>query len=384
MESLFFNTKCHFGSGSITKLADEIVQHGFKSAFVITDNNIIESGIYHDVLAELLKCEIFSHLFSDISSEPTVRDIKNALAAFKKSNADFILAVGGGSVIDAAKAVAIIANNNGFADVVSLAGQKDNLIAPVPIIAVPTTSGSGAEASISLVLADEVRNKKIICVAESALPIVTISDANFLAKMPDIVTLSSGFDALTHAIESLLSKNATLFTRSLANDAIEIIIKNLPKCYDNPNSIAARECMAYGAHMATLAHSNSGLGICHSLAHAVQDKVKIPHGIALSILLPAVLKFNMYSSKSNEYKFIAEAFGVQTDNLTSEEICRCAIREIEKFRNNFNIPKKLSDYGLRENHIDICALNAFDDACTKTNPRDCNTTDLYSILRKII
>ena len=384
MEKIIFNNSCYFGEGCISKLKDEIISRQYKSVFIVTDNNLIDAGVYQKVLNELFKCKIFATVFADVSSEPKIREVKNALQSFKKSKADFILAIGGGSVIDLAKAVSIIATNEKFVDVVSLAGKKEYLNKPINIIAIPTTSGSGAEISKSIVLQDEVRNKKIICSADNLLPVVVIEDANLMTTMPDITTLSSGFDALCHAIESLLSKNVNLFSKSLANDAIEIIIRNLPKVYDEPDNIIARENMSYASYMAALAYSNSGLGICHSLAHSVQDKIKIPHGIALAILLPAVLKFNMYSNKSNDYKYIVEAFGIKTDGLTQDEICRTAIKEIEKFRNDFNIPKKLSDYGLTEAHLDIVALNAFDDVCTKTNPRECNTTDLYSILKKLI
>lgn len=384
MNKINLNNTCYFGSGSISNLSNEIMSNAFKSAFVITDDKIIESGVYSKVLGELLKCKIFATLFSDITSGPKVSEVKNAYAAYKKSKADFILAIGGGSVLDCAKAVSFIAKNEKFVDVVSLAGKKINYNKPIPVIAIPTTSSSGAEISNSIVLSDEFRNKKIICFADKVLPIAVISDANLMTTVPDLTTLSYGFDALTHAIESLISKNATLFTKSLANDAIKIIVKTLPKCYDEPDNIEARENMAYGAYMASLAYSNSGLGICHSLAHAVQDKIDIPHGIALAILLPATLKFNMYSSKSAEYKYISEAFGVMTDGLTHDQICRSALKELEKFRNDFNIPKKLSDYGLKETQLDIVALNAFEDACTTENPRECNTTDLYLILKKLI
>lgn len=384
MNKINLNNTCYFGSGSISNLSNEISMHGFKSVFVITDDNIINCGVYNKVLCDLLKCKIFASLFSDISSGPKVSEVKNAYAAYKKSKADFILAIGGGSVLDCAKAVSLIAKNEKFSDVVSLAGIKTDYNKPVPVIAIPTTSSSGAEISNSIVLSDELRKKKIICFADKVLPIVVISDANLMTTVPDITTLSYGFDALAHAIESLISKKATLFTKSLANDAIDIIIKNLPKCYDEPDNIEARENMAYGAYMASLAYSNSGLGICHSLAHAVQDKIDIPHGIALAILLPAALKFNMYSSKSAEYKYIAEAFGISTDGYNHDQICRTAIKELEKFRNDFNVPKKLSDYGLKEPQLDIVALNAFEDACTTANPRECNTTDLYSILKKLI
>ena len=384
MEKLNFSNLCYFGNGCLANLSNEITKQGFKSAFIVTDNTLIEKGVYQKVLGEILECKMFSKLFSDISSEPKVSEIKNAYNILKKSKADVIIAIGGGSVIDSAKALSIIAKNEMFGDVVSLAGKKELKNKPIPLITIPTTSGSGAEISKSIVIADEVRNKKIICYCEDVLPILNIEDASLMTTMSDITTLSSGFDALTHAIESVLSKNANLFTISLANDAIDIIIKNLPICYDHPDNIEAREKMAYGSYMAALAYSNSGLGICHSLAHAAQDKIKIPHGIALAIILPSALKFNMYGPNASRYRYLAEAFGINTANLSIDEICRQAIKEFEKFRNDFNIPKKLSDYGLKEAHLDIVSLNAFEDVCTASNSRPCNTTDLYSILRKLI
>jgi len=384
MEKFNFNNMCHFGAGSLTHLSNEITKRNVKSVFILTDNNLINNGIYDKILVEIMKCKIFSTVFADISSEPKVNEIKNAFAAFKKSKADLVVAVGGGSVIDSAKAISIIATNPEFEDVISLNGKKQSLKSPISIIAIPTTAGSGAEISSSLVFSDEVRNKKIICSADNILPVVTIFDASLLTTMPDITTLSSGFDALCHAIESLISKNANVLSKALANDAIEIISKNLPLCYDEPNNLSARESMAYASYMAALAYSNSGLGICHSLAHAVQEKINIPHGIALAILMPAVLKFNIYSNKTKEHSQIAQGFGLYTNGNSQDEICRAAIKEFEKFRNDFNIPKKLSDYGLKESQLDIIALNAFDDVCTQTNPRICNTTDLYMILKKLI
>ena len=384
MESLNFNKNTYFGENSLSKLSQILSSISCKSAFIITDNEQIENGTYQKVLGEILKCKVFATLFSDVSVEPKISDVKNAIDTLKKSKSNVILAIGGGNVIDLAKAVSIIATNNSYSDVVSLAIQKENLNAPLEIIAIPTISGSGAEASKSFVLSDEVRNKKIVCSCDKVLPKTVICDPALMTVMSDITTLNSGFDALSHAIESLISKKSTLFTKSLSNDAIEIIIHNLPKCYDNPENIKARENMAYGAYMAALAYSNSGLGIAHSIVHSVSAKINIPHGIALAIVLPAVLKFNMYSSKSNEYKYICESFGIQTDNMTQDEICRRAIKEIEKFRNDFNIPRKLSDYGLRESDLDIVSLNAFEDICTQSNPRQCNTTDIYSILKKLI
>ena len=259
-----------------------------------------------------------------------------------------------------------------------------NVFNPLEVIAVSTIPGSGSEVSKSFVLCDEVRNKKIVCFADNILPTTVICDPTLMTVISDITTLNSGFDAIAHAIESLISTKSTLFTKSLSNDAIEILIKNLPKCYDEPDNFKARESIAYGSYMAALAYSNSGLGLAHSIAHAVGDKINIPHGIALAIILPAILKFNMYSSKSNEYRYLCESFGYYTDNMTQDEICRTAIKEFEKFRNDFNIPKKLSDYGLTESHLDRVSLNAYEDLCTQSNPRLCNTTDIYNILKKLI
>lgn len=384
MESLNFNNNVYFGEGSLSKLSEKISSTIHKSVFIITDNEQVENDTYKKVLGEILKCKVFSTIFSDISAEPKINEVKNAFNAFKKSKATLIIAIGGGNVLDLAKAVSIIATNPNFCDIVSLAGKKENLQTPIDIIAIPTVFGSGSEVSKSLVLCDEVRNKKIICTAENILPKIVITDPSLMTVMSDIATLNAGFDALSHAIESLISKNSTLFTKSLANDAIEIIVKNLPKCYDEPDNIKAKENMAYASYMAALSYSNSGLGIAHSIVHAMCEKINIPHGIALAIVLPAVLKFNMYSSKSNDYKYLCEAFNIQTDMMSQDNICRSAIKAIEKFRNDFNIPKKLSDYGLSEKYLDIISLNAFEDLCTQTNPRLCNTTDIYSLLKKLI
>ena len=293
MNKLVFNRACFFGSESINVLVEEINNNHFKKAFIITDNGLIECGIAQKVISLLMKNKIPSVIFSDVTPEPTVQDVKNALLELKRSNADFILAIGGGSPIDTAKAISIIHTNPKYADVVSLAGHKDNLNTPLPIIAIPTTAGSAAEASKSFVITDDIIGKKIICFNDKCLPIENIIDAELMSSMPDIVTLSSGFDALVHAIESLLSKNANTFTKTLSREAIKLIAENLPVCYDEPSNLEARENMAYAEYMAGIAYSNSGLGIAHSIAHGVAGKYKIPHGIVLAMSMCAVLKYNM-------------------------------------------------------------------------------------------
>lgn len=384
MNKLVFNRACFFGSDTINVLINEIQNNHFKKAFIITDNGLIECGLAQKIISILVKNKIPSVLFSDVTPEPTVRDVKNALTELKRSNADFILAIGGGSPIDTAKAISIIYTNPKYADVVSLSGHKDNLNLPLPIIAIPTTAGSAAEASKSFVVSDEIIGKKIICFNDKCLPIETIIDSNLMASMPDIVTLSSGFDAMSHAIESLLSNKANIFTKTLSREAIKLVFENLPLCYDEPNNIEAREKMAYAEYMAGLAYSNSGLGLAHSIAHGVAGKFKIPHGIVLAMTMCAVLKYNMYSPASIEYKSIAEALGVDTINLKKDEICRAAIKAFEEFKNSFNIPKKLSDYGIKETDLDEIALHSFDDACTVSNPREATMTDIYQILKKIL
>ena len=384
MNKLVFNRACFFGSGSINCLVDEIQNNHFKKAFIITDNGLIECGLAQKIISLLMKNKIPSVIFSDVTPEPTVNDVKNALLELKRSNADFILAVGGGSPIDTAKAISIIYSNPKYEDVVSLAGHKDNLNTPLPIIAIPTTAGSAAEASKSFVITDEIIGKKIICFNDKCLPIENIIDAELMSSMPDIVTLSSGLDAMSHAIESLISNKANTFTKTLSREAIKLIFENLPLSYDDPNNLEARENMAYAEYMAGIAYSNSGLGLAHSIAHGIAGKYKIPHGIVLAMTMCAVLKFNMYSKASSEYTDLANALGVNTSNLKKDEICRSAIKAFEKFKDSFNIPKKLSDYGIKEVDLDEIALHSFDDACTDSNPREATMTDIYQILRKIL
>ncbi len=384
MDKIVFNNSCYFGVGVINQIATEIKNRHYEKGFIITDNGLIDAGIYQKIASILSRNKIPSVMFSDIDSEPTVKDIKNAYNELKRADADFIIAIGGGSSIDTAKAVSVIATNPKYEDVVSLRGKKDDLNHPMPVFAVPTTAGSAAEISKSFVFEDEVSRKMVVCENDKILPVASFIDAELMVTMPDIVTLSSGFDALTHAIESLLSKNANRLSKTLSKEAIKYIVKSLPKSYDEPDDIEAREDMAYAEYIAGLAYSSSGLGICHSMAHAVSGKFKISHGIALSIILPAVLKFNMYSNSASEYKTIAEAFDINTSKMTEEEVCRAVIKKIKEFRDDFNIPKKLSDYGVQEEDLDVLSLNAFEDACTLSNPREVTMTDIYMLFKKLI
>lgn len=384
MNKIVFNRTCFFGADCSNKLAEEIKNRHYKKAFIITDNNLIECGLFQKVISTLVKNNIPSVMFSDVTPETTVKEIKNAYYELKRSGADFILAVGGGSPIDTAKALSVIFTNPKYADVVSLSGHKDNLNEPMPVFAIPTTAGSGTETSKSFVITDDVLNKKIVCFNDKCLPIETFVDASLMSTMPDIVTLSSGFDAFAHAVESLISKNASPFTKTLSAGAIKLIVKNLPLCYDDPNNIEARENMAYAEYMAGIAYTNSGLGLAHAIVHGVEGKYNIQHGILLAMVMCAALKFNMYSPASKDYKYILEAFDVSIEGKTTEEICRAAIKEVEKFKNDFNIPKKLSDYGISESDLDIIALNAFEDACNESNPKEATMTDIYTILRKLL
>ena len=384
MNKLVFNSTCFIGQNTINVLAQEIENRHFKKALIVTDNGLIECGIVQEIVGILIKNKIPSVIFSDVNPEPSVKDIKNAYTELKRSNADFILAIGGGSPIDTAKAISIIYTNPKYADVVSLTGHKDNLNLPLPIIAIPTTAGSAAEVSKSFVIHDNIVGKKLVCFNDKCLPVETIIDAELLASMPDIITLSSGLDALAHAVESLISKNANPFTKTLSREAIKLIVTNLPISYEEPNNLEARENMAYAEYMAGLAYSNSGLGIAHSIAHGVAGKFKIPHGVILSMVLGAVLKYNMYSPASAEYIHIANAFGVDTTDMKPEEVCRACIKEFDKFKDVFNIPKKLSDYGIKETDLDEIALFSFDDACTASNPREATMTDIYTILKKLL
>lgn len=384
MNKIVFNEACFFGTDAVKELPNEILNRHLKKGFIITDNGLIECGLLQNIANILSKSKIPSVMFSDVTPEPTVKDVKNAYAEYKKSGADFILAIGGGSPIDTAKAVSVLGANPKYADIISLQGHKNDLNLPLPLFAVPTTAGSAAEISKSFVLTDEISGKKIVCFNDKMLPVETFIDPELMVSMPDIVTLSSGFDALAHAIESLISKKANKFSLTLARDAVKIIIQNLPVCYDDPENLVARENMAYGEYIAGLAYSNSGLGIAHSIAHALSGKYNIQHGIALSMIICQCLKFNMYSDSVKEYKYIADAFDIDTANKKPDEIARLAIKELEKFKNSFNIPKKLSDYGVQEQDLDILAVNAFEDACTAGNPREVTMTDIYMLLKKML
>ena len=384
MDKIVFNQSCFIGINAISEIAQEVKNRHLKKGFIITDNGLISCGVYQKVANVLINGKIPSVMFSDVRPEPTTQDVKNAYAELVKSGADFILAIGGGSPIDTAKAISVLAKNPKYSDVVSLGGHKDNLNAPLPIFAVPTTAGSASEISKSFVISDEASEKKVVCFNDKMLPIETFIDPELLTTMPDIVTLSSGFDALAHAIESLISNKANMFSNTLSKDAVKLIIKNLPVSYDDPDDIEARENMAYASYIAGLAYSNSGLGIAHSIAHAISGKFNIQHGIALAIVLPAVLKFNMYSPKAHMFKYIAEAFDIDTKNMKLDEICRAAVKQVEKFKNDFNIPKKLSDYGILEQDLDSLALNAYEDACTLGNPREVTMTDIYMLLKKLV
>ncbi len=384
MDKILFNNACHFGINSIKQIPNEAHERHLERCFIITDSGIIDSGVYQRIVNVFLLNKMPSVMFSDISSEPTVSEVKNACNALKKAKADFILAVGGGSVIDAAKAVSVVATNPKFSDVVSLRGEHKTLLPPIPVFAVPTTAGSAAEVSKSFVIFDEFMKKTVICRNSQILPVVTFIDPELMLSMPDIVTLSSGFDAFTHAVESLISRNGNLFSETFSKEAIKIIVKNLPESYDDLDNITARQNMAYAEYIAGLAYSNSGLGLCHSIAHAVAAKYKIPHGVALAIALPAVLKYNMYSPSGTKYKFIAEAFGIKVEGLTTDAICRSVIKEVEKFINDFNIPRKYSEYGVKEEDLDALALAAYEDVCTEANPREVTVTEIYMILKKLV
>lgn len=384
MNKIVFNSCCFFGTGAVNEISKEIENRHLTKGFIITDSGLIEAGIYQKIANIFMTSKIPSVLFSDISNEPTANDIKNAYAELKRSKADFILAVGGGSAIDTAKAISVIITNPKFEDVLSLKGRRDNINAPLPVFAVPTTAGSAAEASKSFVITDEFSRKKLICFSDKALPVAVFIDPELMITMPDIVTLSSGLDALAHATESLICKRANMLSTTLAKEAVRLVFQNLPQSYDEPEDINARQNMAYAEYIAGVAYTNSGLGLCHSIAHAVAGRYTIPHGVALAIALPSVLKYNMYSSASENYKFLAEALQINTAGMKKEEICRAVLKKYESFLNDFNMPKKYSEYGVQEEDLNSIALEAFEDACTETNPRETTVSDIYLILKKLM
>ncbi|MEI8204472.1 MAG: iron-containing alcohol dehydrogenase, partial [Bacteroidota bacterium] len=309
IKRMILNETSYFGAGSRSVLADEIKKRGFKKVFVVTDPDLLRFGVAGEVTSILGNAEISYVVFSDLKQNPTVKQVKLGCEEFASSKADVIVAIGGGSSIDAAKAIGIIAANPEFADVVSLEGVADTKNKSIPVIALPTTAGTAAEVTINYVITDEENIKKMVCVDPNDIAILSIVDPELMVSMPKGLTAATGMDALTHAIEGYITKGAWEMSDMFELKAIEMIAKYLPRAVENPADIEARDGMAMAQYIAGMGFSNVGLGLVHGMAHPLGAYFDVPHGVANALLLPIVMKYNA-SSCVEKYGDIARAMGV--------------------------------------------------------------------------
>lgn len=375
------NETSYHGIGAINSIADEAKIRGLKKAFVCSDPDLIKFGVTKKVLNVLDKNELVYELYSNIKPNPTIENVKNGVKAFKVCGADYIIAIGGGSSIDTAKAVGVIVKNPEFDDVRSLEGTAKTKNKSVPIIAVPTTAGTAAETTINYVITDKEKNRKMVCVDPHDIPVVAIIDPDMMSSMPKGLTAATGMDALTHAIEGFITAGAWELSDMFHLKAIEIISRSLRGAVDNTQE--GREGMALGQYIAGMGFSNVGLGIVHSMAHPLGAFYDTPHGIANAIILPTVMEYNAKAT-GNKYKYIAQAMGVTgTENMSVEEYRKAAVDAVKKLAQDVGIPTNLKNIVKRED-IPFLAQSAYDDACRPGNPKETSVEDLISLYESLI
>ena len=375
------NETSYHGAGSVKAVADEIIARGFKKAFVASDPDLVKFGVSKKVTDVLDAAGISYELFSEIKPNPTIDNVKAGVAAFKASGADCIVAIGGGSSMDTAKAVGIIIENPEFADVRSLEGVAPTKKKCVPIIAVPTTAGTAAEVTINYVITDTEKNRKMVCVDVHDIPVVAVVDPDMMSTMPKGLTAATGMDALTHAIEGYITKGAWAMSDMFHLKAIEIISKSLRGAVENTPE--GREGMALGQYVAGMGFSNVGLGIVHSMAHPLGALYDTPHGVANAIILPTVMEYNAPAT-GEKYRDIAKAMGVEgTEKMSTEEYRKAAIDAVRQLAKDVGIPADLKEI-VDPKDIDFLAQSAYDDACRPGNPRDTSVAELADLYRSLI
>ena len=373
MNRIVLNETSYHGKGAVAQVAEEIKARGFKKAFVCSDPDLIKFGVTDKVTSVLENSSIDYELYSDIKPNPTIENVQSGVQAFKDSKADCIVAVGGGSSMDTAKAIGIIIANPEFEDVRSLEGVAPTKNPSIPIIAVPTTAGTAAEVTINYVITDVEKKRKFVCVDVHDIPVVAIVDPELMSSMPKGLTASTGMDALTHAIEGYITKGAWEMTDMFHLKAIEIISKSLRGAVENTPE--GREGMALGQYIAGMGFSNVGLGIVHSMAHALGAVYDTPHGVANAILLPTVMAYNA-DATGEKYREIARAMGVQgVDDMTQEEYRKAAVDAVKQLSADVGIPADLKDI-VKEEDIDFLADSAVADACAPGNPKDASKEDI--------
>ena len=374
------NPTSYHGAGAIQEVVNEINGNGFKKAFVASDPDLIKFGVTGKVTDLLDKANIPYEIYSDIKPNPTIENVKNGVEAFKKSGADCIVAIGGGSSMDTSKAIGIIITNPEFADVRSLEGVAPTKNPCVPIIAVPTTAGTAAEVTINYVITDVEKERKFVCVDTHDMPIVAVVDPEMMSSMPKGLTAATGMDALTHAIEGYTTKAAWEMTDMFHLEAIRLISKNLRDAVENKKE--GREGMALGQYIAGMGFSNVGLGIDHAMAHTLSAHYDTPHGVACAMFLPISMEFNREYT-GERLREVARAMGVEgVDNMTQDEYRDAAIAAVKKLSEDVGIPTTLDK--IKEEDLDQLATDALNDACYPGNPREATKEQVIEMFRMLM
>lgn len=379
MYRIVLNETSYYGAGCRSVIADEVRKRGFSKALLVTDNDLIRFGVAEKIEEVLRNAGIPYEIFSDLKANPTITNVKDGVAAFKAAGADFIIALGGGSSIDTAKAVGIVVNNPEFADVRSLEGTAETKHRAVPTFAIPTTAGTAAEVTINYVITDEEARKKMVCVDPNDIPMCAIIDCELMYSMPKGLTAATGMDALTHAIESYITPGAWTMSDMFEMKAIELIARHLKNAVDNGTDTAAREGMAEAQYIAGMGFSNVGLGIVHSMAHPLGAFYDTPHGVANALLLPYVMEYNAESLARPKYLDIARAMGVDTTGMSVDEGVAAAIGAVRALSLSIGIPQRLHEIGVKREDIPALAVAAFNDVCTGGNPRPTSVEDIAAL-----
>ena len=376
---IILNETSYHGAGAIGHLVDEVRSRQFKKAFVVTDKELVKSKVVATVTRLLDEAGLPYEIFDEVKANPSVEVIKQGVAKFKASGADYLIAIGGGSPIDSSKAIGIIIDNPEFSDVLSLEGVAPTRNKCVPIIAIPTTAGTAAEVTINYVITDEEKKRKFVCVDVHDVPVVALVDPEMMESMPKGLTAATGMDALTHAIEGYTTKAAWALTDALHLEAIRLISSSLRGAVANTKE--GREGMALGQYVAGMGFSNVGLGIVHSMAHPLSAYYDTPHGIANAVLLPYVLAFNAPAT-GEKFREIARAMGVKgVDDMSQEEYRQAAIDAVKQLSHDVGIPEKLHMIGVKEEDLVSLSQDALKDVCTGGNPRDCTAEEILEIYK---
>lgn len=379
---MILNETSYFGKGAIQHIPEEVTKRQLKKALIVTDKGLIQAGLLAKITDLLDANQLAYEVYDEIVPNPTVAVVKKGIEVYQASQADYLLALGGGSSMDTAKAIGIIINNPEFGDVVSLEGVAPTKNPSVPILAIPTTSGTAAEVTINYVITDEEKKRKFVCVDVHDIPAMAFVDSEMMLGMPKSLAAATGMDALTHAIEGYITKGAWEMTDMLHLKAIEIIAHSLRQSV--AGDLKGREEMALGQYIAGMGFSNVGLGLVHGMAHPLGAWYDTPHGVANAILLPTVMDYNKEYT-GEKYRDIAKAMGVAgVDEMTLDEARTAAVDAVRQLGKDVGIPSTLTEVGFKEEDIELVAKDALNDVCTGGNPRDTNVEEIIELYRSLL